>query len=187
MRRWLVLLFIFCGCTTAPPPATRPYTEEELRAQVQADNRDPWPHYGLAKLYMQRRNYEDAVREYGRTVNLLPPNKATRPVLELGILHHRMGNPEPALRCYDEVLKTIPASNNDLYEQNNDFKYAAVGAKVILESQGGDHAARIEELRYRFLRELGGTEEAWDRGAIWIKPLEEPGPEKPGPEKPAPE
>ena len=125
-----VLIGLLGSCASSPEPTPTPFTEGELRKQVEKNSLDPWPHYALALLHENRREYEDALREYGQAINLLPARKATRPVLKLGILHHRMNNYEPALRCYEEVLSTI-ASESETYLTNDDFKSAAVGAKVI--------------------------------------------------------
>src|SRR5690606_17290936 len=84
------------GCAT-PPPAGPP-SEEELLARAAPDSRDRWPHLGLARLYARRGDATLAIEEYGEAISRLPPRTVTTPVLELGVLHDLLGNPDAALR-----------------------------------------------------------------------------------------
>jgi len=162
------LVLSLAACEAPPEPDPPPRDEDSLQAEAQADTLDPWPHYHLARLYERRGSYDLAIGEYGAAINRLAPRSATRPVLDLGILHHRLGNPEPALRCYREVLATFPGDTR-LLQTNPDFRHAALGAKALL--TGPDDAARVEELHRRFVEELGGAEADWARGPTFLTPL----------------
>lgn len=159
------LLALVAGCATPPPP--EPPTDDELRSQIENDSFDPNPPFELAHRYEARGWYEKAIALYGMAVNRLPPRSGTRPVLDLGILHHRLGNTAAAARCYDEVLATHPALTTR-YRENPDYRRAALGRKLLLT----DDPLALASLEARFLDELGGTPEQWAAGAPWITPLD---------------
>jgi tetratricopeptide (TPR) repeat protein len=171
------LVGLASGCASSPPPPEAPPSEAELRARIQENSLDPWPHHALARLHEERGEYEQAIQSYGRCINLLKPRSATRPVLDLGVLHHRLGSPTPAERCYGEVLATV-ASDPRSYRENDDYKVAALGMQRILTARGDEEALRA--LRGRFLDELGGNEGQWERGPLWLTPLESPPGRSPG-------
>ena len=134
--------------------------------RVAADNRDPWPHYELGLLYDELGDDETALAHYGRAINLLPPRSYTRPVLNLGKIHHRQGRSDAAERCYREVLDTFP-ERPSLFRENPDYREAALGVGSILTDQGEDDT-QLEQLRTRYLGELGGTEAEWEAGPWWL-------------------
>ena len=165
----VLLLLVGASRCASPRPAPTPTEtpEELLRGQIRDDSLDPWPHYELAKLYERRGDSARAIQEYGMAINLLPPRSATRPVLDLGVLHHRMGSLAAARRCYEEVLETFPSDTRE-FRRNPDFRRAALGLKPILIA--ADAPRELERARERFLNELGGTEEEWERGPPWVTP-----------------
>lgn len=156
------------GCAT-PPPAGPP-SEEELLARAAADSRDPWPHLGLARLYARRGDATLAIEEYGEAISRLPPRTVTTPVLELGVLHDLLGNPDAALRCFREVLDTFPRDTRR-YRTNPDYRLAARGARALLVVRG--ELSETAALRERFLGELGGTLAEWEAPLEWRAPANE--------------
>lgn len=189
-RVLLLGLLALAGCAEpAPAPDKAPKRpapasdEAGLRAEASEDTLDPWPHLRLAELYEGRGQYDRAIRAYGECINRLPPRSATRPVLKLGILHHRLGNLEVARRCYGEVLDTFP-SVPSRFQTNPDFRAAARGARAALldlKQPGG-----LPALERRFLGELGGKADEWQRRPEWLTPLpSESDPGRGGAEPPA--
>ena len=160
------------GCAGDPPPVPRVYTEEGLNAEITADTKNPWPHYHLGQLFQRRGKYREAISQYGLAINALPPRSATRPVLALGLLHHGLANPDPAERCYREVLDTV-ASDSRSYVRNDDYKVAAIGLAALL-GEREDAKAELGALRQRFLSEFEGAEDDWSGGPTWVKPLNPP-------------
>lgn len=156
------------GCASPPPAA--PPSEKELLARAAADSRDPWPHLALARLYAKRGDAALAIDEYGETISRLPARTVTTPVLELGVLHDLLGNPDAALRCFREVLDTFPADTRR-FRSNPDYRLAARGARALLVARG--ELSEAATLRERFLGELGGTLAEWEAPLEWRAPAEE--------------
>jgi len=162
----VALALVACG---GPPPAPAPAQTDEQRLQgrVRDNSLDPWPHYELARLYESQGQYGEAIREYGQCINLLPPRRHTRPVLDLGVLHQRLGNAAPARRCYREVLDTFPRDTR-AFRQNQDYRVAARSLRLLVDER------EQGELRARFLGELGGREPDWELPPPWLAPLDPP-------------
>ncbi|MGE0712282.1 MAG: type IV pilus biogenesis/stability protein PilW [Planctomycetota bacterium] len=171
-RRALLLAagLALAACGGDPPPADEVPSPEQLRAAAQRDTLDPWPHYGLARWAEAEGRWDEAVREYGQTINLLPPRRVTRPMLDLGVLHHRMGHLAPARRCYLEVLDTQPGSGAG-YRKNQDYRAAARSLRALALAQG---EPVDEALAWRFVDELGGDPREWETPPPWLRPLERP-------------
>ena len=165
----LALALALVACAGDPPSAQGPTQtdEQRLQARVRDDSLDPWPHYELARLHEAQGLYPEAIREYGQCINLLPPRRHTRPVLDLGVLHQRLGNEAPARRCYREVLDTFPRDTR-AFRRNQDYRVAARSLRLLVDE--GERA----ELRARFLSELGGREPDWELPPPWLAPLDPP-------------
>lgn len=161
----LVFALVGCGSTEPPPEPTPDERFAALKAKHAADPLDPWPLYELAVFHDEQGQVDWAIRRYGEAINELPPRAWTSPMLRLGKLHQRLGNEEPAERCFEEVLATTTGDSRR-YTTNPDFRDAAVGLKAILEKRG--ETERLAALRERFLGELGGTEEAWAARPSWV-------------------
>lgn len=162
------------GCPTFHPKPERDerpiesYSERDLRMMAKADTLDPWPHFGLGVHAERKKNHDRAIFEYGECINRLPPRRYTRPMIALGILHHRLGSLRAARRCYLEVLETFP-SKSTTFKKNPDYKSAALGLKPMHVAARETEA--LARLKKRFIDEFGGSEAEWKRGPVWIKPI----------------
>src|ERR1700740_1485445 len=96
------------GSAAAQPPAPEQLRQlaetqaQPLLAQLKNDPNNPTLLYQIGNLYYDAQQYPDAVKYYENALRINP--KETNVRTDLGTAYHLMGQPDQAIKEYDEVL-----------------------------------------------------------------------------------
>jgi cytochrome c-type biogenesis protein CcmH/NrfG len=88
---------------------------QPLLAQLKIDPNNAQLLYQIGNLYYDARQYPDAVKYYESSLNINP--RATDVRTDLGTAYHLMGQPDRAIREFDEVLKIDGKHANALFNE----------------------------------------------------------------------
>ncbi len=163
------ILLAGAGCTSPTTPRVRPdnptmgasWPEEQVQrgeATVTERPEDLGARFALGVAYEQVGKLESASKQYEFVIRKIPPRQFTGPMLRYAQVELKLRHEPVAQRAFEEILATVPADTH-FYQENPDYRIAAIHLAPILERQGQTDA--FARLRRRFVVQLAGEPEEW--------------------------
>ncbi len=109
MKKWGIILLVFWGCGGAAWAQTNA-TQQALLEAIKANPNDANAHFNLGVAYINGQQFDQAVPEFQKCVQLNPADNKAKELLELceGIEERIKGNDPTAVQHFQAVLKINP-------------------------------------------------------------------------------